>query len=519
MFEVKKKQNLILFFIILSILIFGLWLRYKNIEGYNIVFDFDQNEDQFYTYTIAVDHNLAIIGRAIYGDPRLHHGVFYYYYNFIPFLFSSGNFLISAYWNSFFNIATAVILFILAKLMFKKILPALLTAIIVSSSFEFIKFSNWLTIDTVAIFLVPLFFLGLWSYYQKKKWGLILAFTTLGLSIQTDLSFLYLILILIIYWVIFKPKMPNSKLFFLSIVSFLATVSTLILTEIKLNFAGVKTLVNFSATFESATRVSYSEKLNLFFEDFLRNFTNNLLPQRPELGIYLAGSIILTSLYYLVSRNTTRQERNGINFLLLYLFAPAITLLIGYHDKPWFLIGLSPAIALISGYAISKLKSFYLILPIIFIIIGSNSAIILERPNQAYKLFDSIYDSTSYLKFQLQVVDYTYKQSGGQPFAINAVTFPLYYNGMWAYLYDWYGKDNYGYLPEWLGGDQLHPYDLLPKAGDEKIFYMIISETPRIPEVYKNQGRIWAMERGRLIEKKKFTGFTVLKMEKINESI
>lgn len=518
MHEVKKKKNLILLFAILLILVFGLWLRYKNIEGYNLVFDYDQYEDQFYTYTVAVDKNPAIIGRAIYGDPRLHHGVFYYYYNLLPFLLSNGNPLMSAYWNIFFNASTAVILFIFARFIFKKNLPAFISAVIAASSFEFIKFSGWLTIDTVAIFLVPLFFLGLWSYFLNKKWGLILSFVALGLSIQSDLSFLYLIPVVAIYWIILKPKIPDPGLLLLSILCFLATISSLILTEIKLNFAGIRALLNFSTIFESAILLSYAERFGLFFEDFLTNFTNNLLPQKPELGIFLAGGIILMILYHIFLKQTSKPEKQGLYFLVLSLFAPVVTLLLGYHNQPWFLIGLPPAIALVSGYVISKLN-IYLIIPIVFLIIGSNTNMILQRPSEAYKLFDNVYDSTSFLKYQLQVVDYTYQQAKGQSFAINAVTYPLYYNGMWAYLYSWYGQSKYGYLPGWLGGDQLHPYDLLPKTGDGKIFYMIISETPRIPDLYKNKGRIWALEHGELIEEKNFTAYTILKMEKINEKI
>lgn len=513
-----NKKNLIVILVLLSIFVFGFWLRYKNIADYNLIFDYDQIEDQFYTYSLVVDRNLLIIGRAIYGDPRLHHGVFYYYYNFIPFLLSSGNFLISTYWNIFFNVTTAVILFIFAKMMFKKNLPGFVAAIIAASSFEFIKFSNWLTIDTVAIFLVPLFFLGLWSYFQNKKWGLILSLISLGLAIQTDLSFLYLIPVILIYWIIFKPRIPSLKLFLFSMLAFIAVIFTLILTEIKLNFAGVKTLLNFSNVFEAAN-LTYTERINLFFKDFIKDFTNNLFPQRPELGIFLAGSIILAILCYLFSKKTAKLERRSIYFLLLYLFAPAITLLFGYHDKPWFLIGLPPAIALTAGYAISKFNLF-IVIPIIFLIMGNGASMILQRPHESYKLFDNIYDSTSYLKYQLQVVDYTYMESQGRSFTINAVTYPLYYNGLWAYLYYWYGKGKYKYLPKWLGGDQLHPYNLLTKSrGDEKIFYMIISETPRIPDLYKNQGKIWALEYGKLIEEKKFNGFTVLKMERKNESI
>lgn len=147
-------------------------------------------------------------------------------------------------------------------------------------------------------------------------------------------------------------------------------------------------------------------------------------------------------------------------------------------------------------------------------IVLSNSKVIFERPQKAYQQFSDIYDSTSYLDYQIQVLEYTYQHSLGQPFAINAVTYPLYYNGMWAYLYSWYGKKNFGYLPSWLGGDQLHPYDLLPKSqGGEKIIFMIISETIRIPEIYKNIGRRWGEEFGKLVEEKNFSGFSVLKYE------
>lgn len=509
-FDIIKRKKLIIVILFL-LFIFGFWLRHENTKNGNIVFDYDQTEDIFYTYKIAVDHQLAIIGRAIYGDPRLHHGVFFYYYNLLPFVFSNGNLLISVYWNIFFNVSTLFILFILAKSCFKKNLPGILSAFIAATSFEFIKFSNWLTIDTVAIFMVPLFYLGLWQYYQRKEWGLILSAAALGLSIQTDLSFLYLIPVFVIYWAIFRPKIPSLKLLIISIFAFIAATSTMILTEIKLNFVGIKTMLKFSSTF-SDTQLPYIEKLRLFFQDFGINFANNLFPTRSDFGIYIAGAIILTTLYFLLKTKITKQEKYGIYFLLLYLLSPLVTLLLGYHQKPWFLIGLPPAIALISGYAISKLRYLILIIPIIFMIGFSNTSYLLNRPLKAYEQFGSIYDSTSYLAYQLAVVDYTYSDSKGKPFAINAVTYPLYYNGMWAYLYSWYGKNHYQYLPGWLGGDQLHPYNLLPKADlSEQYFYLLISETIRIPEIYKNKGRIWGEEHGKLIEEKKFQGFTVQK--------
>lgn len=497
---------------LISIFIFGLFLRYLNIQGANIVFDYDQIEDQLYTYTIAVDHNLAIIGRAIYGDPRIHHGVFYYYYNLIPFLISSGNIFVSAYWNGFFNAASLFIIFILSKSMFGKFSSGLIAAFITAVSFEFIKFSNWLTIDTPAIFLIPLTFLGLWFYLKKKNWGLILASISFGLSLQSDLSFLYLTVVFLIYWLIFKPSVPKFKLLVLTSLCFTVTIFTLVLTEIKLNFAGIKAFVNFSTIFEEQAKLPLNLRLNLYSRDFFMNFSHNLFPQKPEMGVYLGLTIILITVCQLFRVTISKQEKQAIIFSLLYLFSTAVTVPLLYHDKPWFLIGLPPAIALVTGFTINKLQKYFLILPILGIIGASNTVFIIDRPNEAYKLWDSIYDSTSYLAYQLAVVDYTYIQSHGQPFAINAVTYPLYYNGLWAYLYKFYGKSKYGYLPGWLGGDQLHPYDLLPKSlGKEKYFYLLISETGRIPDIYKNTGRKWADTVDNLIEEKTFVGFTVQK--------
>lgn len=497
-------------FIILLIFLAGIALRLLYIRDANIIFDFDQIEDQFYTYKLAVDRDPLIIGRAIYGDARLHHGVFYYYYNFIPFVISGGNLFVSIYWNIFFNAAAALVIFFLSKSIFQKNLPALISVFIASFSFELIKFSSWLTIDTVSILITTLFYFGLWQFYKSKNWGLALSFVSLGLSLQADLSFIYLFPIFIIFWIIFRPKFPNFKLLFFSTLAFLATISTLILTEMKLNFSGLKTFLQFSKTFDEATKLSFVQRINLFFEDFFKNFSNNLFPQRKDLGIYLGILIILIAFFCIFSNKTPKREKYGICFLLLYLFSPAVILILGYHDKPWFLIAVPPAIALISGYAVYKLKYYFLILPIIFVIGISNFNQIFQKPQPAFELFDSIYDSTSYLKYQLEVVDYTYQATQGGSFAINAVTYPLYYNGLWAYLYNWYGQEKYGYVPSWLGGDQLHPYDLLLKSeGQEKYIFMIISETGRIPEVYKNLGRAKGKENGKIIEEKKFNGFTV----------
>ena len=59
------------------------------------------------------------------------------------------------------------------------------------------------------------------------------------------------------------------------------------------------------------------------------------------------------------------------------------------------------------------------------------------------------------LKNQLSLIDETYKEASGSAFSINTVTLPLWTNTTWAYLYSWYGKGKYGYVPAFYGHDQV----------------------------------------------------------------
>ena len=291
-FDVRKP-----YFWAILIFLFGFIVRFISIYPGNILFDYDQFEDLFHTKKIIVDLDFPVIGRAIYGDPRLHHGVVYFYYNIIPFILFKWNPILIALWNSVFNAGIAIILFFFAKRLFNKTVPALIAAFLVSISYEFVQFSGWLSSTTITLVTVPLFFYGLWAYYQKRDWGLILAAFFLGISIQAEIPHLYLIPIFFIYWLALKPAFPKKKTLILSIATLFLSVSTLILTEIKLKFAGVKALLNFGEIFDDS-KISYIDRLRLFLKDLWLTFSNNLLPHEPKWG-YLIGVLIIVFTFIL----------------------------------------------------------------------------------------------------------------------------------------------------------------------------------------------------------------------------
>lgn len=494
------------YFYLILILLIGLFLRIISLYPANTIIGFDQARDLNASTVIFKDLDLKIIGPTAGNNAGLHHGVLYYYYILPPLILFGGNPIFVAIWNSLFNLGAALVLYFLSLKMFKNLTAALITAFIAAVSFQNIQFAGWLSNPTFTLFSVPLFFLSIWTFYKGKDWGLPVASLALGLSIQFELFFIYLIPIMIITWFLLKIKLPGFKLALISLTIFALTTLTMILTEIKYNFAGVISILN-AGTKVGGSNQNFFAILEKFTDRFGQAFALNLLPQRLDLGLLISVIIVSVVVVNLAKKFSNREARDSKLFLLIYLFSPAIMLILGYHDAPWFLIGLPPAIALISGYVLSKLHYFVLI-PIIIFIFWSNTTAIYQSLGQGQILLSP--DPSALLSDQLQAIDYTYQKSAQDKFTINTLTNPLYINATWSYHYNWYGKQKYGTLPTWSGGDQIYPYNMLSKStGQEKYLFIIIDQSFRIPGVYKQSLIGWANQNSKLIEEQTFGGLLV----------
>lgn len=497
-------------FLIFIVFILAFLVRlFYIIPNKNIPFDYDQVEDLFLTKRIVVDKDPPAIGRAIYGDPSLHHGVFFFYFNVIPFIVFKWSPVAVASWISLFSSLVTIILYFFAKSLFKDKLTSFLAAFLAAVSFEFVQFASWISSITISIVTVPLFFYGLWMFLKGKKRALIMSSIALGLSIQSDLLFLYLIPTAFLFYILFKPRLPSTKTAAYSTLAFLLTVSTMIYTEVKLKLAGVTALLNFSQHFGDSS-INFFDRFRYLAQDLGLTFSYNLFPNNTKNGLFIFAVIILATIVIYASKKTPKDERRGLLFTLFYLFSVVIMLFVGYHRQPWFLIGIVPAVSLLSAFIISKLKRIYLIIPVLLVIAWSNMEFISEESKRGFTFFKL--EDSSLLSSQLNIVDYTYENAQGKPFAINTVTYPLYHNAIWDYHYNWYGERKYGFLPGWMGGDQLYPYDILPKeTGEEEVFFFIIDGTYRIPDLYKKEAKNWARNKGKLISEEKLDGFIVQK--------
>ncbi len=248
--------------IIFIIFILGFIVRVLSVLPANTIIGFDQARDLFAATTIFRDRNMAFIGPIAGNNPNLHHGVLFWYYLIIPLVAARGNPIGAVIWNSFFNALTIIILYLLGKDLFKSKKVGIIAAIVTAVSFYFVQFSGWLSNPTGTFFTVPLVFYGLWKYKKGKNWGLPLSFLFLGITIQFELFFIYLIPGGVLAWIILRPKWPTLKLALLSIFLFCVAVSSMIATEIKFHFAGIKSIL-FAGQFVGGKSIGF---FNLLIE-------------------------------------------------------------------------------------------------------------------------------------------------------------------------------------------------------------------------------------------------------------
>ena len=146
------------------------------------------------------------------------------------------------------------------------------------------------------------------------------------------------------------------------------------------------------------------------------------------------------------------------------------------------MVGIGPAVGLITAYYLYKSPKPLMIFILIAIIFGNISMILKENPKGS-TLFSIQKDML--LSKQIKAIDYTYSQAYGKPFSINSLTSPLYINIVWSYLYKWYGLPKYGYLPSFHGRDQIGQIDSLSQVSKPQgVSFLIIEPLDGIPSQY-----------------------------------
>jgi len=476
-----KIKNIIL---LLLIFVIAFYIRIAFLKGLSLTFGYDQARDAFITKEIA-SGDYKIQGPPTSGIPGLFHGVLYYYLITPAYIIGHGDPIYAVYWISLINALGVFSCFILSYVLTKKITPSLISAFIFSCSFDAIQFSYFLSNVTMAIWFVPLIFIGLYLWINKSgSWAPALTGLAFGLSVQSDIAFYYYFAPILL-WLLIYRKNVTKKAVSIFILAFIFAVSTMIVSEVKFGFPGIKGLIYL---FTSQDATAQAQQLGNFLINYLNQFGTRIASTVFPFNVVFGGLVgILMIIYALLKKPLARKggKPHWTAFLAIYLGAHIIALPFGGSSTPHIMIGAIAGISVFLGIFLwsflkSKPSVLYLIL---VLIIAAN---LFKLSSQVKGGLSDMYRNYSPLSTELQVIDYTYQKANQKPFSISTLTSPLYINTLWSYLYNWYGKEKYGYVPFWVGRDQIGQLgDNLeaPPANITEHFF-IAEPTEGIPSIW-----------------------------------
>jgi len=449
-----------MFKLVLALVILAFAIRMLFIFQGSVSFHYDMARDAFEARQIWKEGNLKIVGPPTTTE-GLFSGVLYYYFLAIPYGLSGGDPRVAAIFMSLVNSLAIIPIFFLAKDLFKSNKWAIIASFFYAVSFEAVQYGPWLSNPSPAIFTVACFFYSLRRWQKRLKWGLPLTVLFASLSAQMEFFLIFLFVVILAFKLIFKIKV-TVKQYFLSALLILLIMSTFLISAIKFNSLAstVSGFLSIPQGSDITFRIKFTESLFIYLNRLSDLFINNFFP----VNVFLGGSLTFATVFILIKNYSLRNK-----FILFCLFCNLPIFFFGGQNATYTMVGM--VVPAILAVCVLVQKYPYLI---VLILLANLYMIFMISPKGQVLL---VIPKDMILQKQLALIDKTYQLSGGQPFSINSLTLPLWTNTTWAYLYSWYGKNKYGYVPSYLGHDQvgLLGADSLPRVEKplDKTFFII----------------------------------------------
>ena len=503
------------FLLIFLIFLVALAVRFLYFPS-NIYFGFDQARDAFASLEIA-NGQFKILGPPTSSE-GLFHGALYYYIYAPLYSLGGGDPAVAAAFLRVFNALGILLAFGIGITLFNK-KAGLVAALLFAFSFEQSQFAIYLNHPAFGVISAIVMYFGLAVLiFKKRSWGWIVSFFGLGLSMQFEFILTYLVLTFLLILAIFRKdiKKPNIKTAIFSCLAFLLSVLTYILAEIKFNFRSLAALQQLAVGSEKSALDIVSTYLFEVDRMVKYNLTGNMEVDRLGMGILLAAFIFCVKKF--------PNLRKQFIFLSIWFFS-ALTIYIisgGAKDLnktvPLYYPNMAVTVSLLifTSFIIDKTYSFKKILGLVIVgIVIFNNLSLATSINSYGSMPEINVQSGMLLSDEKKVLDYIYQDSQGEPFAVKAITMPYLVNTTWSYLFEWYGKKTYGYLPVW-GGEAASGYsgNLEVQRAQDKLpdrRYLIIEPSRGIPAHLINNFLQEESYFSKVVEEKKIGEFTVQK--------
>lgn len=444
---------------VLTILILGFYLRAGGILTDSFAFTYDVGRDLLALYNIVYLYDIPLIGPTT-GLQGLFYGPWWYYILSIPYLLSGGDPHGIVLFIALSGVGTALLLFLVGKRA-GNFLLGFIFLFLASVSHNLVGVQAQIWNPNLAPFVLScIVFLIL--KIDTKKLNIITQFLLgflLGLSIELEVVYGLLLFLSTIFYLILRKRdlLMKKKAFFL-LAGFLFVFIPKIIFEARHNFLMTKNILaillgssNPNSTFSFGFRI---ERI----VDFIKLWSDTLAGSNIFIGIVFLFLSIAIFIYY-------RKKLNPVKDILIYSVVALLVFFVGFSvvlKDVWehYLVGVPVFMILIFGISVwllSEIKKIGKILMCIvfFLIFWFNVNPINFVHGLLLPPFEG--DAAVY-RNQVAVIDFIYRDANKKPFTYAVYTPPIK-DYTYQYLFLWYGKNTYNYIPS---------------KANEELFYLIL---------------------------------------------
>jgi hypothetical protein len=366
--------NLLVFIVLLLALYVRIY-RLPEILG----FWYDQGRDALVIWDLIKNGKLFLIGPMM-GNTGVFRGPWYYYLITPAYYLSNGNPLYANYFLIFISVLGLYFLYKLGEKIGGKWV-GLMSLIIASFSSYVLGASRWLSNPTPTLLTGIGFIYFTLKLFEKKWWALPSLALTIGMGLNFGAATELFLLPALLFILYLKPKtLPNIKIIFHSILTFVFTFLPQIIFEIRHKGVMLKAFYNFvfnEKTFTLNFVGMLSGRIERYFDLFASKFWNG------NTTVFLPFFVIF--LYFLIKQFKTYWKDDKFKVLFVTFISPFIGTLFfvsnlgGFYD--YYFTAFYFVFILMFSYVFKDIIKFKLgkIILLIFLMIFSI---------QNYKSFD-----------------------------------------------------------------------------------------------------------------------------------
>ncbi len=438
------------YIILLLILIGGAFLRLWGMAHGNFAFTYDVGRDLLAVQKMIEQQKFSLLGPTT-GVEGVFYGPWWYLFLAIPFFLTGGNPYVIVSIIAVLGVSVVFMGFLLGREFGGQTL-GLLLALFIAFTPPFISFSTQIwspdLLPPFMIFTLVVSYLLFKGTIKNKFWWLFLGLSaTLTFEMEASFGFFFLTAttLMVLIFPFPRKKTINTFFFFWGII---LIEGFRMVFELKHNFLQTKSLIKVFQTTTSGEEESFLIKINdtllLFWQKWIETLGG---------GNFLISLITLFFTFGIIFffwKKTAKENRFLAKFLLL-IFSLTFAGFIFYPRALWlhYFIGL-PLIylflfflALSSFLARSKSLKRRFLICLIF-----SLAFYASNPTEIYQSIKAplFKGDAAVFRNQLKVVDAVYNDAGGKRFNYVAYTPPIH-PYTWQYLFSWYGRNKYSYLP------------------------------------------------------------------------